>query len=55
MSAAGALGKGLNSGRDGNNNIIIYFGGHGDERPSDGAPCWMYVERFGSWVAGTQN
>ena len=55
VSAAGALGKGLNSGRDGNNNIIIYFGGHGDERPSDGAPCWMYVERFGSWVSGTQN
>ena len=48
-------GSGLNSGRDGNNNIIIYFGGHGDERPSDGAPCWMYVERFGSWVSGTQN
>ena len=45
----------VNSGRDGNNNIVIYFSGHGDERPSDGAPCWMYVERFGSWVAGTQN
>ena len=51
----GDLGKSLNSGRDGNNNIILYFGGHGDERPSDGAPCWMYVERFGNWVSGTQN
>ena len=55
VSVAGPLGAGLNSGRDGNNNIILYFGGHGDERPSDGAPCWMYVERFGSWVSGTQN
>ena len=45
----------VNSGRDGNNNIIVYFGGHGDDRPSDGAPCWMYVERFGNWVSGSQD
>ena len=54
VSAAGAKGAGLNSGRDGENNIIVYFSGHGEERPSDGAPCWMYVARLGNWVAGTQ-
>ena len=43
-----------NTGRDGENNIVIYFSGDPDERPSDGAPCWMYVERLGNWVSGTQ-
>ena len=52
--AANSKGASLNSGRDGENNIIVYFSGHGEERPSDGAPCWMYVARLGNWVAGTQ-
>ena len=44
----------LNSGRDGENNIIVYFSQDPDKRPSDGAPCWMYVERLGTWVSGNQ-
>ena len=45
----------IGSGRDGENNIILFFSSNNDFRPSDGANCWMYVERFGSWVAGSQN
>ena len=44
----------IGSGRDGENNIILFFSNNNDFRPSDGAPCWMYVERFGSWVSGSQ-
>ena len=44
----------IGSGRDGENNIILFFSLNNDFRPSDGAPCWMYVERFGSWVSGSQ-
>ena len=42
------------SGRDEQNNIIVYFSNNAGERPSDGAPCWIYVERFGTWVSGSQ-
>ena len=45
----------IGSGRDGENNIILFFSSNNDFRPSDGAPCWMYVERFGSWVSGSQS
>ena len=44
----------IGSGRDGENNIILFFSLNNDFRPSDGANCWMYVERFGSWVSGSQ-
>ena len=44
----------IGSGRDGENNIILFFSSNNDFRPSDGANCWMYVERFGSWVSGSQ-
>ena len=44
----------VGSGRDGENNIILFFSANNDFRPSDGANCWMYVERFGSWVSGSQ-
>lgn len=37
------------SGRDGDNNIIVYWSTDADERPSDGAACWMYVNRPGGW------
>lgn len=46
------LGKSPKTGRDGRNNIIVYFSERDDERPDDGAPCWMYVERLGFWVNG---
>ena len=42
------------SGRDEQNNIIVFFSSDASRRPSDGAPCWMYFERFGSWVSGSQ-
>ena len=45
---------GPRSGRDGENNIIVYFHGHQDNRPSDGAACWMYVHRLGNWITGVQ-
>ena len=38
------------TGRDGQNNIIVYFTADPNNRPSDGGACWMYVERLGTWV-----
>lgn len=45
--------------RDGQNNIIVFFDRSGgasglDALPSDGAHCWMYVDRLGTWVSGYQ-
>ena len=37
------------SGRDGDNNVIIYWSSRPGERPSDRAACWMYVSRLNSW------
>ena len=37
------------SGRDGDNNIIVYWSIDTDLRPADGAACWMYVNRLGVW------
>ena len=42
------------SGRDGENNIILYFTSDPDHRPQDGAACWMYVERLGNWITSLQ-
>ena len=39
-----------NSGRDSDNNIIVYWGYGGPESlPSDAAHCWLYVSRLNSW------
>ena len=38
------------TGRDGQNNVIVYFTADPNNRPSDGGACWMYVERLGNWV-----
>ena len=54
-ATAAATAGTLNSGRDGENNIVVYFSGSPDKRPSDGAPCWMYVERLGTWISGAQS
>ena len=40
----------LASGRDWNNNIIVYWDPvRSDRRPGDGALCWMYVEEVREW------
>ncbi len=35
------------SGRDSENNIIVYFSGGTVIRPSDGINCWLYYARLG--------
>ena len=39
------------SGRDSENNIIVYFHLGAAERPSDGASCWLYYSRLKAWHA----
>ena len=41
----------LESGRDSDNNIAIYFSDDVTERPSDGASCWLYFARLKTWDA----
>ena len=37
------------SGRDSDNNIIVYWTETVAGRPSDGAKCWLYVARLRTW------
>ena len=37
------------SGRDSENNIIVYWADSVDRRPSDAASCWLYFARLRSW------
>ena len=37
------------SGRDSDNNIIVYWATEVAERPSDGASCWLYFSRLKTW------
>ena len=37
------------SGRDSENNIIVYWADEVAERPSDAASCWLYFSRLRSW------
>ena len=37
------------SGRDSQNNIIIYWAGTSAERPADNARCWLYVRSLRVW------
>ena len=37
------------SGRDSDNNIIVYWADDTAERPSDGAACWLYSDRLRTW------
>ena len=39
------------SGRDSENNIVVYFNLNVASRPSDGASCWMYYARPKAWHA----
>ena len=38
-----------NSGRDSENNIIVYWSPNPDMRPTDSAKCWLYVSRLRTW------
>ena len=37
------------SGRDSDNNVIVYWAEEIGDRPSDGASCWLYFARLRSW------
>ena len=37
------------SGRDRDNNIIVHWSHADDEKPTDNAKCWLYVERLSTW------
>ena len=37
------------SGRDSENNIIVYWADDPPDRPSDSASCWLYYSRLRSW------
>ena len=37
------------SGRDNENNIIVYFNLDPPKRPADGASCWLYYAHFRQW------
>ena len=37
------------SGRDSQNNVIIYWASSSEERPSDNARCWLYVRSLRTW------
>ena len=37
------------SGRDSDNNVIVYWAEDIADRPSDGASCWLYFARLRSW------
>ena len=39
----------VSTGRDSDNNIIVYWSTTAANRPSDGAACWLYVSRLRSW------
>ena len=39
----------LNSGRDSENNIIIYWSPDVKKQPTDAARCWLYVSRLRTW------
>ena len=37
------------SGRDSSNNILVYWSGNPDQRPTDSSTCWLYVQRIRTW------
>ena len=39
----------VTSGRDSENNIIVYWADDTANRPSDAASCWLYFSRLRSW------
>ena len=41
----------VTSGRDANNNILVYWANAPVQRPSDGAACWLFQSRLNRWHA----
>ena len=39
----------LTSGRDSENNIIVYWADDTADRPSDAASCWLYFSQLRTW------
>ena len=39
------------SGRDSDNNVLVFFHLSAGSRPSDGASCWLYYARLKQWQA----
>ena len=37
------------SGRDSQNNVVVYWDGTSRHRPSDGSRCWLYVRSIAQW------
>ena len=37
------------SGRDSDNNILVYWSGNAAERPTDSSTCWLYSNRIRTW------
>ena len=37
------------SGRDSQNNVIIYWASSSEERPADNSRCWLYVRSLRTW------
>ena len=37
------------SGRDSDNNILVYWSGIAGSTPADNSKCWLYVSRLNSW------
>ena len=37
------------SGRDSGNNILVYWAGNADKRPTDSSTCWLYSNRLRTW------
>lgn len=38
------------SGRDMDNNVLVYWSLRSGERPDDGSLCWLYVARLSTWT-----
>ena len=50
LTGSGATAKPrLSSGRDDENNVIVYWSSSSDDRPSDQASCWLYLSRLRVW------
>ena len=39
----------LTSGRDSDNNILVYWSSEADDRPTDSSTCWLYSSRIRTW------
>ena len=37
------------SGRDSSNNILVFWSGDADRRPTDSSTCWLYSSRLRTW------